>query len=278
MSTLDETATRLWTSARYVRRLVEQKRLALVPSSDVAMDLDPGSIDAFEQTRQSRGRPQKASTRDALARELLGEPNDGVSLRTLARIRHDLSCFSMTELAECLQQSSDPALGPLASQALSAPTYLEQKRAQKELRELHAAWAILRWPRGRSKDPGTLLGNTTTSSVAASARQALRDNNPDLAFRLIADHIVSLAQRDAEDMPFLMTRPKSTGSVSLDALLQAGVAWAASTRDVALPGWHETLRLPELWNPTGRKVVRERALPQFLAANIYFEARDVGAA
>lgn len=277
MSTLDETAARLGTSARYVRRLVEQKRLALAPMSDATMALDPGSIDAFEQTRKSRGRPQKASTRDALACELLGASNGGISLRTLARIRRDLSSFSMTELAESLQQSSNPDLSGLAAQALSAPTYLEQKRAQKSLRDLHATWAASRWPRGRRKDQFMLMENATTSSVSASARRALRENHRDLAFRLIVDHIVSLAQRHPEEISALMTRPKGTGDLALDTLLQAGIAWAASTRDVPLPTWHQTVRLPTMWNPTGRKVVLERALPQFLEANIYFEARDVGA-
>lgn len=278
MSTLEETAARLGTSARYVRRLVEQKRLSLAPSSGAAITLDAESIDAFEQTRQTPGRPQKVTTRDALARELLGEPNPGISPRTLARLRQDLSRFTQSELAERLRNSSDPALSDLATQALSAPSYLAQKRAQKVLRDLHAAWAVTRFPRGRQQRQLALTDIATTSSAAASARVAIRDDNRDLAFRLIVDHVAVLAAQESEQIAALMTRPPNTGDVALDALLHAGVAWVASTHGVSLPAWYRPIHLPEFWNPTGRTVILENALPQFFDANIYCEARDVGAA
>jgi len=278
VSTLDETAARLGTSARYVRRLVEQKRLSLARSSGAAIVLDPGSIDAFEQTRQTPGRPRKITTRDALARELLSQPNPGISPRTLARIRQELSRFTQSELAERLRSSSDPALSALATLALSAPTYLAQKRAQKVLRDLHAAWAATRFPRGRRSRQLALTDIATTSSAAAAARVAIRDDNRDLAFRLIVDHVAVLAAQESEQIAALMTRPSSTGDVALDALLHAGVAWVASTHGVPLPAWSRPIHLPKFWNPTGRTVILENALPQFLDANIYCEARDMGVA
>ena len=242
------------------------------------MTLDPKSIAAFEQARQSPGRPQKAATHDALARELLGESNNSVSPRTLARIRQNLSRYTQSELAESLQKANDPELAALGRRALSAPTYLEQKRAQKALSDIHAGWVASRFPRGQRPNRVTLRDNATTSSTAASARQALRDHNEDLAFRLILDHLASLAQRTPDEISLLMTRPKNTGDAALDALLHAGIAWAASSRDVPMPAWHQTRRLPELWNPTGRTVALEKALPEFLAANIFLEARDVASA
>lgn len=278
MSTLDETAARLGTSARYVRRLVEHKRLSLASSSRAPIALDPESIDAFEQTRQAPGRPRKKTTRDALARELLGEPNPAISPRTLARLRQELSRFTQSELAEQLRNSSDLALSALATQALSAPTYLAQKRAQKVLRDLYAAWAVTRFPRGRQPRPLALTDIATTSSAAAAARVAIRDDNRDLAFRLIIDHLAVLAGQESEQLPALMTRPTGTGDAALDALLHAGIAWVAFTHGVPLPAWYRPIHLPEFWNPTGRTVILEKALPQFLDANIYFEARDVGAA
>lgn len=278
VGTLSETAARLGTTPRYVRRLIEEKRLTLLPSDDGTMSVDLEALAAFERARQTRGRPQKPATRVALERELLGAANDDISPRTLARIRHDLSNFTPGELAETLRHSSNAELSELATRALAAPTYLEQKRAQKALRDLHERWEASRFPRGRRPRPLALTDNATTSSTAAAARQALREDNYDLAFRLIIDHIASLAQQKTEGVSELMTRPKSIGEARLDALLHAGIAWIASTADVVSPSWHRALRVAELWNPTGRTVILDKALPQFLQANIYLEARDIGAA
>ncbi|MDH6532456.1 hypothetical protein M2119_000693 [Aurantimicrobium minutum] len=263
---LSRAAEMLGITPRYARELLKQGKLISIGHGEI----DPRSLDTFRQLRLPAGRPTSPTNAAALA-ELLRGRTPQIPARSLARLRNTIRNAGPWDLALDLLTSSDKELAQLAELTVNPESFLEGRRAQAQLKELQHEWIRRNPARQGESLPLALVGLKTSAQVAKLIKSS---TVPDERRRLALDHIADLLSTKQEILQALTAEPARTGFAESDAILAAGISWAAREKEIAVPGWVTITPLPELLWAELMPVAGQRNsqwIPEFRHANIFAE-------